>query len=100
MRQLGEMPQMKWRKVEQTLHILGRIAEGFRRNSSEKKAIRTAAEALFYVSSSNVKDRFAKFMLKKNRTLTRAQILHLRAIGVDPNEQRVKRDRRTQHHRK
>jgi hypothetical protein len=77
-------------EFERTLRQLGRMSESFRKNSLAEKAIRRAAEAMLYIRSDAMNKQFADFMLAKKKDLTRAQILHLRAIGIDPYSKRKK----------
>ncbi|HZL33675.1 MAG TPA: hypothetical protein VFC78_00110 [Tepidisphaeraceae bacterium] len=81
----GQYKDLSRDEVEETLARLEGIAGQFRRNGPEEKAIRVAAEALLYVQSRRIGEKFLDFMLSSNRVLTPAQLAHLRAMGIDPD---------------
>jgi hypothetical protein len=91
---------MRTPQLEDKLNLLGQIAKRFSRGSAEAKVIQLAAEALFYVSCKETRAEFAEFLLENKKPLTPAQILHLRAMGIDPNapiKPRRRRSKKTGH---
>jgi hypothetical protein len=69
---------------ENEARILERIASQYKETSMEHAALRRAAIALWYVSTTNY-EAFADYVAKLGEHLGPEQRSHLRAIGLDPD---------------
>jgi hypothetical protein len=76
---------METKELEQNLSLLKEIADRFPSDSPEVKVIRLAAEALLFAFHKETRAEFVKFLSDRDQPLTSEQILHLRAIGIDPD---------------
>ena len=70
--------------LENEARILQRIAGQYGETSMEHAALRRAAIALWYVSTTNY-DGFANYVAEFGADLNPEQRSHLRAIGLDPD---------------
>jgi hypothetical protein len=77
-------------EIQDTLETLGRIAASFPRDSQETKAIETAANALFFARTLEVRNQFQNFVRRLNRPLNGLELIQLRVCGIDiPDEQKT-----------
>jgi hypothetical protein len=76
--------QDRIRAFEDDAKILERIASQYDETSSEHAALKRAAMALWYVSTSN-DEVFKDYVAKSEGDLTPEQRSHLIAMGIDPD---------------
>jgi len=69
---------------ENDARILERIASQYSDTSTEHSALKRAAIALWYVSTTNW-EAFTEYVAKFEGDLTPEQRSHLRAMGIDPD---------------
>ena len=73
-------------EYERIATILEGIAKDYPDDSDESQAIKSAALALFYVRSENIKAKFEKFLEDFEEELTDSQIAHLKNMGLSPTD--------------
>jgi hypothetical protein len=72
------------------LDILGRIAESYSEDSEEYAALKTAANALFFLQRDKIRTQFQDFIQNHNRPLNGYELIQLKYYGLDlPEEQRT-----------
>lgn len=66
--------------------ILKKVAKSFPAGSTEEKAIKTAAHALWFLQSHNeLKALFSSHLAKAGKPLSKSQREALRDMGIDPD---------------
>ena len=70
---------------ENDAKILERIASQYHEASNEHAALKRAAIALWYASTSNY-EAFTNYVAKFEGDLTTKQRSHLKAMGIDPDQ--------------
>jgi hypothetical protein len=70
-------------ELHEKLKLLQNLSRHFPDGSDECKAVELAANAILFVFQEETRNAFLKFRMARDQPLTEAQILHLRAIGID-----------------
>ena len=82
-------------ELDKVVAVLKKVSESFPQESEESKAIAHAVDAILYVSNVKAKEEFVKFLADRGRPLTEWQILYLRSVGVEVDDNGlIKRDAR------
>lgn len=77
-------------KFQQTLEVLGSIADSFSTGSAERDALENACRAILFVERERIRDEFERFLSESDRPLRGIEIIQLKAYGLSlPAEQRT-----------
>ncbi len=69
--------------------ILKKVAKSFPTGSREEKAIKTAANALWFLQSHNkLKVLFSSHLIKAGKALSKSELKHLHDMGIDTDKPR------------
>ena len=71
---------------DEIFNILEKIASEFKKDSKEYLAIKKAASGLHYIKQLEVENKFQEYSKTMDKPLNKAQIKHLRSMGIDPKE--------------
>jgi hypothetical protein len=78
---------MNQAEFEHILTVLGTISDRFPPESVEAKALLAATEAFMHLRFATTRVEFVNHLMQQQSGLTEAQILHLKALGIDPGQQ-------------
>ena len=73
--------------MDETLEILGQIAESYPPESIEYQALIKACHAVFFVQHNETKDRFEQFIKEMDRPLNGLDLIKLKVYGIEIPEE-------------